>query len=288
MLATSACGRAAPEPTAPPAEASLGDTWTRPADDAVMVYVPSGTFQMGSNDEDVDYALQLCNEYRDGCERAWFEDEQPVHDVTLNGFWIDQTEVTNAQYVLCVADGDCEESQSADDADLNGDNHPVVGISWHDAAAYCEWAGARLPTEAEWEYAARGEKGSIFPWGDTFDGTRLNFCDENCQLDWADETVDDGYGQTAPVGNYPSGASWCGALDMAGNVWEWVADWPESDYYELSFSENPVSPEEGDSKVMRGGSWFIYPVNVRSASRNWGIPDLTAYDGGFRCARGSQ
>jgi formylglycine-generating enzyme required for sulfatase activity len=253
-----------------------------------MVYVPGGTFPMGSDDADLDYALQLCNEYRDGCEWAWFEDEQPLHDVTLDGFWIDQTEVTDAQYARCVAHGDCEESQSADDAGLNGDDHPVVGVSWHDAAAYCEWAGARLPTEAEWEYAARGEKGSIFPWGDTFDGTRLNFCDANCRLDWADETVDDGYSRTAPIGSYPSGASWCGALDMAGNVWEWVAHCYESDYYARSPSESPVSPEEGDSKVMRGGSWFIYPPNVRSANRNWGIPDLTAYDGGFRCARGSQ
>jgi formylglycine-generating enzyme required for sulfatase activity len=253
-----------------------------------MVFVPGGTFPMGSDDEDVDYALQLCDAYRDGCEWAWFEDEQPVHDVTLDGFWIDQTEVTNAQHGLCVADGDCEDSQPGDDADLNGDNHPVVGISWDDAAAYCEWAGARLPTEAEWEYAARGEKGSIFPWGDGFDGTRLNFCDENCQLDWADETANDGYSQTAPIGSYPGGASWCGALDMAGNVWEWVADWCEGDYYERSPSENPVGPEDGDSKVLRGGSWFIYPANLRSANRMWGIPDLSAYDVGFRCAAGCQ
>jgi formylglycine-generating enzyme required for sulfatase activity len=229
--------------------------------------VPSGTFPMGSDNGE--------------------SDEQPVHDVTLDAFWIDQTEVTNAQYALCVEDGDCEESLYADSADFNGDNYPVVGISWHDASAYCEWAGARLPTEAEWEYAARGEEGSTFPWGDAFDGTRLNFCDENCAHEWADDTVDDGYGCTAPTGNYPSGASWCGALDMAGNVWEFVADWYESDYYERSPAENPLGPEEGDVKVLRGGSWYFAPGGVRGACRGGGSPGVTGNGVGFRCARGS-
>ena len=243
---------------------------------------------MGSDDEDVDYVLQLCNEYRGDCERGWFEDEQPLHTVALDAFWIDQTEVTNAQYALCVADGVCDEAGYVDAADLNAHDQPVVGVSWYNANTYCEWANARLPTEAEWEYAARGPENSRFPWGNDFDGTRVNYCDANCGEDWADETVDDGYGLTAPVGSYPAGASWCGALDLAGNVWEWVADWYDEDYYERSLTQNPLGPQEGDSKVLRGGAWSYYPAYVRSACRIWYHPVLRGIDFGFRCCVASR
>ena len=177
--------------TATPAEEptpSLGDTWTRPTDGMVMVYVPAGEFEMGSDDGEVDYALQLCNEYFGDCEREWFEDEQPVHTVALDGFWIDQTEVTNGQYRRCVKSGACdspaESSSSTHDSYYGNsayDDYPVIYVSWHQAAAHCVWAGARLPTEAEWEYAARGPQGRVFPWGNEFDGMRLNYCDANCE-----------------------------------------------------------------------------------------------------------
>ena len=172
------------------------------------------------------------------------------------------------------------------DTDLTGlDEHPVVQTSWDDAVAYCNWRDARLPTEAEWERAARGEDQRIYPWGDVFDADHLNFCDVNCTLRWRQENWDDGITYTAPVGSYPSGASPYGALDMAGNVWEWVADGYNEDYYERSPDSNPEGASSGDDRVGRGGSlgndeWgvrasFRLPVNQLS--------DRTE-DSGFRCA----
>jgi formylglycine-generating enzyme required for sulfatase activity/tRNA A-37 threonylcarbamoyl transferase component Bud32 len=262
-----------PTPAAPPADASLGDTWTRPADGMVMVYVPAGEFEMGSTEGDAN--------------------EQPVHTVLLDGFWIDRTEVTNAQYLRCVEAGGCSpppESSSATRDSYYGnstyDNYPVTKVHWHLAADYCAWAGARLPTEAQWEYAARGPEGRVFPWGDEFDGTRLNYCDANCPREYADETVDDGYAaDTAPVGSYPGGASWCGALDMAGNVWEWVAD--SYGDYPSGRQVNPTGPSSGEVLVLRGGSWFNAQFNARCAFR-FDLLNQRSPTMGIRCARGSR
>jgi serine/threonine-protein kinase len=123
----------------------------------------------------------------------------------------------------------------------------------------------------------------MYPWGDDFNGERLNYCDKNCSSDWADELVNDGYEKTAPVGSYPEGASWVGALDMAGNVWEWVVDWYDADYYDRSPAENPVGPEEGKRRVLRGGSWLDNERLVRGAYRHWFDPVNTSDYLGFRC-----
>lgn len=245
--------------------AHLGDTWTRPADGMVMVYVPEGEFQMGSE--------------------AGFAREAPVHTVALNPFWIDRTEVTNAQYAQCVAAEKCTASLYVEHENFNAETQPVVGISWYDAAAYCAWTGSRLPTEAQWEYAARGPAGWEYPWGNTFDGTRLNFCDKNCPEDAADATVDDGYTYTAPVSSYPAGASWVGALDMAGNVREWVADFYDAEYYSRSPRANPTGPESGQSRLLRGGSWANTERTVRNAFRGGHLPIAKVDDIGFRCVR---
>jgi formylglycine-generating enzyme required for sulfatase activity len=248
---------------------SLGDTQVRPADDMQMLYVPSGTFQMGSDESDSDAD----------------SDEFPQHPVTLDAFWIDQTEVTNAQYALCVADGECEESAFADYTNYNRDDCPVVGVSWHDAAAYCEWVGARLPTEAEWEYAARGEQGFIFPWGDEFDCSRGNFDDEREYDGYVVPGGEgcDGYLTTAPVGSFQIGASWCGAQDMAGNAWEWVADWHGD--YPSTAQVNPTGPAEGANMVLRGGGWDSNHTQVRAAYRldNLIRPAFRFDFAGFRC-----
>jgi serine/threonine-protein kinase len=246
----------------------------------VMVYVPTGEFEMGSSDEDLDYALQLCSEHVDNCEREWFEHEQPVHIVALDAFWIDRTEVTNAQYRKCVEAGACErptESSSYTRDEYYGssayDEYPVIWVDWQPARAYCEWAGARLPTEAEWEYAARGSQGHIYPWGDSApDCDKANYRD--C------------VGDTSAVGSYPAGASWCGALDMAGNVWEWVAG--RYGDYTSERQVNPTGPPYGGLRVLRGGSWGFNPFVLRSAFRSYNDPVNGNNRYGFRCARRSE
>jgi formylglycine-generating enzyme required for sulfatase activity len=281
-----------------PAGLSLGDTWTRPTDNVVMVYVPGGEFEMGSTKDQIKYSVQLCEEIDarifgedSKCFSTQFADERPAHVVILDSFWIDRTEVTNKQYTRCVEAGICTpptESGSYTRDTYYGnrayDAYPVIWVGREQATNYCTWVGARLPTEAEWEYAARGPKSRIFPWGNTFDGTRLNYCDAKCELGIADDTVDDGYPDTAPVGSYPSGMSWCGALDMAGNVREWVSDW--YGVYQGQQQVNPSGPSSGELLVSRGGSWFDLSYNVRSVKRGQNAPDFSAYKLGFRCVKG--
>jgi formylglycine-generating enzyme required for sulfatase activity len=272
----------------------------------VMVYVPSGEFTMGSTDDEVDYAVALCNEYIGGCEREhrMFEDEQPAHTVALDGFWIDRTEVTNAQFAAFLNEEDNQEEGGVTWLALEEetcliervgdefqpksgyDDHPVIEVSWYGAAAYCRWTGGWLPTEAQWEYAARGPEGYTFPWGDELDGTRLNYCDASCaeafpDWQWADESFDDGYAGTAPVGSYPEGASWCGALDLAGNVVEWTADWYGE--YPSGRQENPTGPSAGKYRVSPGSSWVGSWSRVRAASRSPVRPDRRNFSRGFRC-----
>ena len=286
-----------PTPTGP----SLGDTRTRPADGMVMVYVPAGEFTMGSTDDEVEDALTLCNEYSDDCKRRWFDDEQPAHAVALDGFWIDKTEVTNAQFAAFLNEEGNQREEGVTWLELEDEacliervggefrpksgygDHPVIEITWYGAVAYCRWAGGRLPTEAQWEYAARGPEGRLFPWGDEVDGTRLNYCDANCESDAADEAFDDGYARTAPVGSYPDGASWVGALDLAGNVREWVADWQGG--YSSERQENPTGPPKGDYRWLRGGGWSDDWIHVRAAERGPALlPTYTSiYYFGFRC-----
>ena len=151
-------------------------------------------------------------------------------------------------------------------------DYPVVNVTWYQADAFCTWIGARLPTEAEWENAARGMDGRIYPWGDQVPTQELANFAENV-------------GDTTPVGSYLAGASPYGVMDMAGNVWEWMNDWYDSDYYSQSSSENPQGPATGEYRVLRGGSWYGYDYNVRSALRNYRGPDYWDSLVGFRCAR---
>jgi Tol biopolymer transport system component len=266
---------------------AAGDTWTRPADGMTMVYVPGGTFPMGSTAAEVDAAISQCKRTRAVCQRAFLEYELPRHDVSLESFWLDRTEVTNAQYRRCVEVGACQAPARCDWGRLTyGDqtkvDHPVTCVTWREAQMYCEWAGGRLPTEAEWEYAARGPEGLLYPWGNTFDGTRLNSCDVNCTNPWADGTLDDGYAESAPVGSYPNGASWCGALDMAGNVWEWVADWMGT--YPAALQTMPTGPTTGTEKVLRGSSWVYDQERFRTPARDFVKPGQRDSPIGFRCA----
>lgn len=259
-----------PLPRVPPARAVLHDTWNRPVDNMVMVYVPAGTFMMGSGVDDPDA----------------YEIEQPQHEVRLDAFWLDRTEVSNAQYAMCIKEDACDASTIVNGDFENEDKYPAVNVSWQDASNYCNWIGGRLPTEAEWEYAARGSNSLIYPWGNDFDGTKLNYCDSDCPLDWRDTGQADGFATTAPVASYsPAGDSWVGAADMAGNVWEWVADWYGSHYYQTITApvENPIGPESSKWKVLRGGSWRSNQRYMRAANRINGLPDARANDVGFRC-----
>jgi formylglycine-generating enzyme required for sulfatase activity len=259
---------ATPMPPTPPPAAPTPDasgTWTRPVDGAVMVYVPAGEFLMGSSASDIDALLARCSD----CTREEFAKEQPQHTVFLDGFWIDRTEVTNAQYSACMEAGACREPECWDDEDVNAPEQPVACVSWFDAQDYAAWVGGRLPTEAEWEKAARGTDGRIYPWGNSPpDCTKANFV--GCA------------GKPLPVGSHPGGASPYGALEMAGNVPEWVADWYDKDYYSRSVFSNPTGPDSGSFRGVRGGSFLHHEWVGHCAHREGGYPISRHWIHGFR------
>ncbi len=202
-------------------------------------------------------------------DRDAHDEEKPAHSVTLDAFWIDRTEVTNAQYRQCVEAGACEEPTCWDNADLNAPDQPVVCVTWDDAQAYAGWAGGRLPTEAEWEKAARGTDGRLYPWGENApDCQTANF--KGC------------VGRTPTVGSQPGGASPYGALDMAGNAWEWVADWYDETYHGDAPVQNPQGPASGERRVLRGGSFDMSESRLRTAFRIGNRPAYSNWDLGFR------
>ena len=253
------------QPTIEPIQPTIeADERINPKDDAVMVYVPKGEFIMGISESQINALSQQFRNW-DG---AWFDDEKPQHHVYLEGYWIYKYEVTVAQYrKFCEKTG-----HKMPKAPSWGwqDDHPIVNVSWDDAAAYCQWAGVELPTEAQWEKAARGTDGRIWPWGNQWDSSKCN-------------NRASAVGGTAPVGSYPSSASPYGVMDMAGNVWEWCADWYDKQYYRDCPSTNPQGPANGDNRVLRGGSWRSAPRYIRSTYREWGYPDDWNKFRGFRC-----
>ncbi|MBT7191913.1 MAG: SUMF1/EgtB/PvdO family nonheme iron enzyme [Anaerolineae bacterium] len=275
-------------------ELGIGSSQIRSTDGMEMMYVPAAEFIMG------------------------FEDTE--HSLYLNAYWIDKTEVTNAMFQIFVEEtghitdaeiiGKAQGWNGSDISMVNGanwmhplepetditdlENHPVVQVSWNDAFAYCQWAGGRLPTEAEWEMAARGTDGRNYPWGNREPmNNLLNFADASLgeYSSWvpADE-FDDAWAFTAPVGSYPDGISPYGVNDMVGNVWEWVNDWHDPNYHKSPITENPTGPETGAFKVVRGGSWY----NSRSSeqfiasSRIKDVTDSAFAHLGFRCAEGAE
>jgi formylglycine-generating enzyme required for sulfatase activity len=211
------------------------------------------------------------------------EDERPPHPVKLKGFRIYKSEVTNAQYAKFLAATGHREPLFWKDGRFNQPKQPVVGVDWEDAMAYCRWAQVRLPTEAEWEYAARGTDGREFPWGGE-GGRRRGGGGGRGGGARAVMDLDSRNGKPAVVGSMPDGARPVGARDMAGNVWEWCADWYDRSYYAVSPAENPTGPANGRQRVLRGGSWG-YPSNVRAPYRFPERPTFRASYAGFRCVQ---
>ena len=274
----------------------------RGEDGAEMVLVPAGDFWMGNTPDGLGPVREFCKRVPKAnvCREEHYErDELPRRRVTLDPFYIDRFEVTNAlfeKFVRATGHRTLAELQrgSAVWRWENGSwtrssvanaywraptgpgsaaepTHPVVQVSWNDAAAYCKWAGKRLPTEAEWEKAARGPDGRRYPWGDAWDSNKAN---GEAKLK-----------RTTPVGSYWQVASPYGAQDMAGNVWEWVADWYAEDYYKTGPTHNPRGPEGGEFRVARGGSWLDHPAVLATSHRLPIAPSYAVNVVGFRCAK---
>jgi eukaryotic-like serine/threonine-protein kinase len=238
-----------------------------------MALVPAGPFSMGNS---VERVIAECQKFRDDCERAWYTIEEPVHTVDLPAFYMDVYEVTNAGYKACVDAGKCQPprlSSSATHESYYGNaqyaNHPVINVSWDNARTYCEWRGARLPSEAEWEKAARGTDARMYPWGEGLDTTRANYFDSKL-------------GDPVAVGSYESGKSPYGIYDMTGNVWEWTADW-----YDVYPGGDPgASTDFGQTgRALRGGAWIDAANAVHSTNRGGLDPTRSFGNIGFRCAR---
>jgi formylglycine-generating enzyme required for sulfatase activity len=254
----------------PTPEPTIVSTMTSSVDGMVMVYVEAGDFLMGSSEQQIATLLSSCP----GC---FYFDEQPRHLLYLDAFWIDQTEVTNAQYAMCVIVGRCDQptdGSSSTRGTYYGNaeyaNYPVIYVNWDDANTYCTWSGRRLPTEAEWEKAGRGTDRRTYPWGEGIDCTLANL--HGC------------VGDTSAVGSYPLGISPYGALDMAGNVFEWVADRYDTGYYSVSPYNNPSGPNFGQSRSVRGGSWTTTDDFLRMANRSSEVSEYWDLTLGFRCA----
>jgi formylglycine-generating enzyme required for sulfatase activity len=278
-----------PMPTTPPPTATPANTPTpapgntrTDAHGIEQVWVPAGTFLMGTTAEQVSAQLALDPP---GFVRSAFGSETPQRPVEITkGYWIDKYEVTNAAFDAFVQDGGYDNQALWSEAgwawrsehtgslprNCYGDQptFPRVCVTWFEAEAYAAWRGGRLPTEAEWEYAARGPDGPIYPWGDTFDPALANVLKSPGPL---------------PVGSYPGGVSWVGAHDMAGNAMEWVQDWLDPDYYEQAINIDPPGPETGIVKVEKGGWWGSNPFVARSAYRHFeDPPDYQDSHIGFR------
>ncbi len=248
-----------------------GDTRVRLKDGTTMVFVPGGTFQMGSDKNDAQAD----------------SDEFPQHEVTVDAFWMDRTEVTNVQFTaflnergdraengakyIEMEEGYCQIEREGDvyRSRPAANEYAVVMVSWYGADAYCEWAGGRLPTEAEWEYAARGPEGRLYPWGDD-----APTCERASHAGCASAAK--------WVGRLPEGASWCGALDMAGNVWEWVADWYGE--YPTEGQVNPTGPASAELRVARGGGWHSSAQELSTTHRQENGARSCVGCIGFRCA----
>jgi formylglycine-generating enzyme required for sulfatase activity len=288
---------ALPPTSTPTPVPAAGATQVWEKDGAVMAYVPAGWFTRGSTEQDVDVVVADCGD----CERDQSKGELPQHEIYLNGFWIDRTEVTNGMFMRFVDETGYEtdaekrgsswvytssgwvEENGADwrrphgpSSSIEGlENHPVVQTSWVDATAYCEWAGKRLPTEAQWEKAARGEDIRTYPWGnESSDCDKLNYgrAREPCK------------GGTTTAGSYLKGASPYGVLDMAGNVSEWVTDWYSESYYRHTPDRNPSGPQSGEKHPLRGGSWKDLWYKACVAYRGDGAAsNFSGNTTGFRC-----
>ncbi len=264
---------APPKPYATPINPGSGSIWEW-SDGSQMVYIPAGEFTMGISLFTLETLMQRCP----GCTRDWYLNETPDHKVSLDEYWIDRTEVRNAHYRSCVFANICTEPVQLYAYftanyfyEFEYDEYPVIYVSYEQAQTYCQWTGKRLPTEAEWEKAARGIDGRLLPWG-SFSTINCIFANyDECNLPL--EVVD----------SYPAGASPYGVLNMAGNVREWVFDWYSADYYEQSPASNPLGPDIGERHAVRGGSYLNVPMMVRATDRDSGPPDP---DGalGFRCA----
>lgn len=278
---------ATPLPTEPPPSPTpeptlgIGSTRVSEIDGMEQVYVPAGEFILGSEGPNAQYD-------KEGNTHAW--PEQPEQLYYLDGFWIDKYEVTTGQWKLCVEAGACEPprqwwstSRQHYYDDPQFDNFPVIYITWYMASDYCAWTGRRLPTEVEWEKAARGPNGNEFPWGnEPYTDDRANICDIDCIKPHANPIFNDGYPDTAPVGSYPAGASYYGAMDMAGNVWEWTStvlrDYP---YDPNDGREDPTAPGE---RVWKGGPWSNGTWWIRSSLRYRSPATYFWGNLGFRCA----
>ena len=271
-----------------------------------MLLVPGDYFVMGVS---ADVLAEECSRFGRDCDPLLFAPVQPQHPVRLDSFYVDAYEVSNEAFVDFLdaqgrrfgacGDHPCiflEGSRIGREG--NGQyvvepgfaDHPVHSVTWYGAAAFCDWRGTRLPTEAEWEMAASWEathnEKRLYPWGNRFDGAVVNFCDASCNQLQANGAYDDGYAETAPAGSYPGGRSAVGAYDMGGNVWEWVADWFSPRYYSHSPQENPQGPAAGQARVLRGGSWFD-TGNFTATVFRTGLPPHRSNDSvGFRCAWG--